>query len=316
MANRKSIFVLVFLSLFWIGLYLIIGLDSTIVEYLLPRRISRLLGIGLVALTVGVSTVIFQSLTNNRILTPSMLGLDSMYMLIQTVLVFFLSSNSAFVINSSLNYMISVFIMVSTSIFLYQFLFQKLGSNLMGLLLFGMTLSTLFRSLTSFLQMIIDPNEFSLIQDSSFASFNNMNADILWISLVVVTIIVALLSEEFLKVDIMALGRDPAINLGVAYNKTQKKYLIYISVLVAVSTALVGPILFLGLLVVNIARQVSKTYQHKDLAILSVLIGIVFLVFGQFMLERVFQFAVPLSVFINFIGGIYMLILLKQEVKL
>src|SRR5690554_6769818 len=117
MANRKSIFVLVFLSLFWIGLYLIIGLDSTIVEYLLPRRISRLLGIGLVALTVGVSTVIFQSLTNNRILTPSMLGLDSMYMLIQTVLVFFLSSNSAFVINSSLNYMISVFIMVSTSIF-------------------------------------------------------------------------------------------------------------------------------------------------------------------------------------------------------
>lgn len=316
MGNKKIYVFLLLVSLLLVCLYLLVGLDFQIARYMLSRRITRLLGILLVAVTVGVSTVIFQTLTNNRILTPSMLGLDSMYMLIQTVIVFFLGSSSVFIRSSELNYFISILLMVSISVFVYYFLFQKLGNNLMGLLLFGMILSTLFRSFTSFLQMIIDPNEFSLIQDSSFASFNNMSTDVLWISLVVVAVCIAFLSEEFLKVDIVSLGKDHAINLGIPYNSIQKKYLIYISILIAVSTALVGPILFLGLLVVNIARQITKTYKHKDLAILSVLIGVIFLVFGQLLLERVFQFAIPLSIFINFIGGLYMLILLKREVRI
>lgn len=315
MGNKKLYITLAMISIFLIALYLLVGIDFNILNFMLSRRITRLLGIILVAVTVGISTVIFQSLTNNRILTPSMLGLDSMYMLTQTLFIFFFGSSSLFARSSEVNYLVSIVFMVGVSVFLYQFLFKILGNNLMGLLLFGMILSTLFRSFTSFFQMIIDPNEFSLIQDSSFASINNMNTSILWISLIIVAVCVALLSEEFLKVDIVALGRDQAINLGISYSKTQKKYLIYIAILIAVSTALVGPILFLGLLVVNIARQITKTYKHKDLAILSILIGIIFLVFGQLLLERVFQFSIPLSVFINFIGGLYMLVLLKQEVK-
>ena len=43
---------------------------------------------------IAYSTVIFQTITHNRILTPSIMGLDSLYLLVQTVVIFFLGSKS------------------------------------------------------------------------------------------------------------------------------------------------------------------------------------------------------------------------------
>src|SRR5690606_26030255 len=202
------------------------------------------------------------------------------------------------------------------STLLYGVLFKKMGNNLISMLMIGIILSTLLRSISSFLQMIIDPNEFSIIQDKSFASFNNMNTNILWFALALSAIIFILISDEFKKLDIIALGREHAINLGINYNQHMRKYLIVISFLIAIATALVGPIMFLGLLVVNIARGMSKTYKHTSLILLSFLLSIVLLVGGQFFLERIFNFALPLSIVINFAGGIYMLYLLKKEMTI
>ena len=184
------------------------------------------------------------------------------------------------------------------------------------MLMIGIILSTLFRNFTSFFQMIIDPNEFSVIQDRSFASFNNMNTNILWIALAISLIIFIIISDEFKKLDVIALGKDHAINLGINYNLHMRKYLVVISFLIATATALVGPIMFLGLLVVNMARAISKTYKHASLILLSFLLSLVLLVGGQFMLERIFNFALPLSIIINFVGGIYMLYLLKKEMTI
>lgn len=313
MVNKKSIIILTIITIILIALYVFLGISSSNFGYFFLRRLTRILGIIIVAFTISISTVIFQAFTNNRILSPNMLGFDSMYMLTQSAVIFILGSGSFLIVNQYANFITSLVVMVTLSTLLYGVLFKKMGNQLISMLMIGIILSTLFRSLSSFFQMVIDPNEFSIIQDKSFASFNNMNTNILWVVLFITLIILVYISDEFKKIDIIALGKDHAINLGINYDKNMRKYLIIISFLIAVATALVGPIMFLGLLVVNMARAISKTYKHTSLIFISFLLALIFLVGGQFLLERVFNFSVPLSIVINFIGGIYMLFLLRKE---
>jgi len=115
--------------------------------------------------------------------------------------------------------------------------------------------------------------------------------------------------------DVLSLGKDQAVNLGVDYDYVVKRLLVVVAILISVSTALVGPITFLGLLVVNVAYQLFSTYKHTYLILGSVLISIVALIGGQLIVERVFTFSTTLSVIINFIGGVYFIYLLLKESK-
>ena len=316
MVNKKVVSILTITTVILVGLYIFVGINSSNFGYFFPRRLTRILGIILVGLTISISTVIFQALTNNKILTPNMLGFDSMYVLSQTTMVFFFGQMSIINTNSQLNFFITLIVMVLLSSVLYGLLFKKMGSQIIAMLMIGIILSTLFRSFSSFLQMIMDPNEFSIIQDRSFASFNNMNTNILWYAVILTFVVFIIISEDLVKLDVVALGKEHAINLGINYDKFSRKQLILISTLIAIATSLVGPIMFLGLLVVNIARVISKTYKHTSLIILSFLISLIFLIGGQLVLERIFNFALPLNIVINFVGGMYMLYLLKKEMTL
>ncbi|GEN32931.1 hypothetical protein ADA01nite_03910 [Aneurinibacillus danicus] len=115
--------------------------------------------------------------------------------------------------------------------------------------------------------------------------------------------------------DVLSLGREQAINLGIDYDHVVKRLLIIIAILISIATALVGPITFLGLLVANVAYEFLKTYKHKYLIVGSIFISIIALLGGQLIVERVFTFSTTLSVIINFIGGVYFIYLLLRENK-
>src|SRR5690606_843719 len=117
------------------------------------------------------------------------------------------------------------------------------------------------------------------------------------------------------ELDVVSLGRDTAINLGVEYDALVKRMLILSSVLIAVSTGLVGPITFFGLIVANLAYQYFTTYKPSVLITGAALFSIVALVGGQWIVERIFTFSTTLSVIINFIGGVYFIYLLLKESK-
>ena len=234
-------------------------------------------------------------------------------MLIQTMVIFILGSTSLILINNKINFFISVGLMLIFSSLLFKGLFKRDRSNIMFFLLFGLILGTFFQSLSTFMQMMMDPNEFLHIQDRMFASFNHVNTEILLIAFIVISALVLFSIKYFKLWDILSLGRDHSINLGVDYHKTIRNMVAIVAILVSVSTALVGPITFLGLLVVNLAREFLKTYEHKYLFIGSSLISIVALLGGQLLIERVFNFSTPISVVINLIGGVYFLYLLLKE---
>ncbi|MGE6718755.1 iron chelate uptake ABC transporter family permease subunit [Peribacillus frigoritolerans] len=283
-------------------------------DYALPRRVIKIIAIIVVGCAIAFSTVIFQTVTNNKILTPSILGLDSMYMLIQTGVIFIFGSTHIMIMNKNLNFLITLAAMLIFASLLFKFMFKK-NRNIYFLLLIGIIFGTLFGSMSSFMQVLIDPNEFQIIQNKMFASFNNVNTDLL--TLAIILMIVAMIYfMRFLKyLDVMSLGRDQAINLGVDYDFVTKRVLIVVTVLISISTALIGPITFLGLLVANVAYQFIKSYQHKHILPGAMLISVIALVGGQFIVERIFTFTTTLSVIINFVGGVYFIYLLLKENK-
>ncbi|AVQ40549.1 iron ABC transporter permease [Clostridium botulinum] len=316
MKCRRRVVSLGVFSIALIILFIFTGISKGNYDYVLPRRLLKVLAISLTAGSIAFSSMIFQTIANNRILTPSVLGLDSLYMFIQTFVVFILGANNKAVMNSNFNFLISISLMVVFSMILYRFLFKREDKNIFFLLLTGLIFGTLFQSLAAFMQTIIDPNAFLVIQDKMFASFNKVNTDVLLISIIGILLVLAYVYDYVKVLDVMLLGREQAINLGVSYDKVVKKMLIVVSILVSISTALVGPVTFLGLLSVNLTYEFINSYKHKYLIIGSVFISIIALVGGQFLVERFLNFGTTLSVIINFIGGIYFMYLLLKESKL
>ncbi|WP_346867819.1 MULTISPECIES: iron chelate uptake ABC transporter family permease subunit [unclassified Clostridium] len=314
--DKKKLYILGIVAVFVIGLFLFEGLNGRNWGYNLSKRIPKVIAIVITGGSIAFSSMIFQTVTNNRILTPSILGLDSLYMFVQTISVFLFGASSIFMINRNVNFMVSVTIMLVGTLVLYKILFKKDGnSNIFFLLLVGTVLGTLFKSMTSFMQVIIDPNEFETLQSKIFASFANVNTDILLISVIALLIIFVLFYDDVKKLDVMLLGRDQAINLGIDFDRFSKKILIVVAVLVSISTALVGQITFLGLLVVNLSYQFLNTYKHSYQITGSILISIIALIAGQFIVERILNFGSTVSIIINFIGGIYFIYLLMKEGK-
>ena len=298
------------------ALFLSLGINPGSTNYALSKRIPKLIAIVITGGCIGFSTIIFQTITDNRILTPSVMGIDSLYVAVQTVIYFVLGSASIFASNPKINFLICVVFMVIGSLGLYKLIFKRENSNIMFVLLVGMICGTFFKSLSSFMQMVIDPNEYLILQSKLFASFNNVNVDILLLSVVIILLIIPFVIDDIKFFDVMSLGKDQSINLGVDYDKIMRKSLVIISILIAVSTALVGPVTFLGLLVANVTREMMKTYKHSYLIVVSMLVSIFALVFGQLMIERVLHLTTPVSVIIDMIGGIYFMYLLYKESRI
>ena len=114
--------------------------------------------------------------------------------------------------------------------------------------------------------------------------------------------------------DLLALGREMAINLGVNYQRSVMIVLGATTALVAISTALVGPITFFGLLVANLAYALVRSYRHGVIIVAAALLAIITLVGGQMILERVFSFDTSLSVIVEFVGGLVFIYLLVKGV--
>ena len=282
-------------------------------DFVLPFRGRKLWGLVLVAYSIAVSTVLFQTVTENRILTPAIMGFDFLYRFVQTALVFALGSFAYATLDPQLKFIGNVAVMMVLSMLLFRGLFGAGSRNLHLLVLAGIVFGVLFRSLAGLMQRMIDPNEFVVLQDTFFASFSGIDPSLLMISTVALGATSLLLVPLLGRLDVMLLGRDTATNLGVDHARTVQMVLAIVAVMVSVSTALVGPVLFFGLLVANLAYLAMPSYRHVLVLPAAVLLGVIGLVGGQTILEHVFKFDTALSIIIEFVGGITFLFLLLRR---
>ncbi|MGL5054020.1 MAG: iron chelate uptake ABC transporter family permease subunit [Cetobacterium sp.] len=296
-----------------IALFLFIGVNKMNLKYLISTRTIKILGMIISGICVAVSTLIFQTVTDSKILTPSVMGLDSMYVFLQTMTIFIFKKSIPSLTLPIPKFFITIILMVLVSLFLQKFFTGKSKGKLLYMILIGMILGTFLDSLSGGIQMIMDPDEFLILQSSLFASYSKINGNLLAISYLIVGGVLFSLRKDSRRLDVLSLGYSQSINLGLDYKKLLKKNLTIVGILVSISTATIGPIVFLGLLTVNISREILKTYEHKYLIVSSIFMSVLFLIVGQLIIEKIFNNSFPVGTVINFVGGIYLLWILLKE---
>ncbi len=301
------------LSICTILLFQFLFVDMNYFEYAMYIRTPKLLGMLVAAFCIGTASIVFQSIINNRIVTPCLLGMNSLYILVHTVLAFFLGTSSVVMSNHNYAFLIDVAIMGVAGSLIYGLLFQKTNYNILYVLLAGTVLATLFTSLSNSLVRTMDPNEYDKVLTTLVAGFDHVNSDVLLMSVVLIVITMIVFWRDIQLLDVLTLGKNQAINLGVDYDRTIRRLLIAVTFFITIATALVGPISFLGLIIANIARELLKTYKHKYLMLGAFLAGAIVLTFGQMLIEQVFGFGTQISVFINLFGGGYFLYLILRS---
>ena len=273
-------------------------------------RIPKLIAMLVTAAAIGGASIVFQSVINNTIVTPCLLGMNSLYTLIHTAVVFVAGSGSFLVVNGNISFAVDLVLMGVAATVIYSYLFRKTNHNILYVLLIGTVLTSFFGSIQSTLVRVMDPNEYDSLLASLVASFSNINSEIIVFAVLLLAVLIFALRRELALLDVLTLGRDQAVNLGVDYDRAIRRLLLGVALCIAIATAMVGPISFLGLIIANLSRQLLKTYRHSQLIAGSALFGMIVLAGGQMIVEQVFVYAVPVSVFITVGGGIYFLYLL------
>lgn len=317
-AYRKNIIKLIVIALIAIiivAAFLFIGVkfhNHKLLRYAMKLRIPKVIAMIITAFAIGAATIIFQSVINNTIVTPCLLGMNALYTLIHTSVVFVLGSGSILFTNDNLSFLVDLVLMGIIATVVYSWLFKMTGHNVLYVLLVGTVLTSFFSSIQSTLTRVMDPNEYDTLLTSLVASFSNINSEIIIFSVIILALIGVIFRKELALLDVITLGKEQAINLGVDYDRCIRRLLLAITLCIAVATAMVGPISFLGLIIANISRQLLKTYRHTQLIAGAALMGVIALIGGQFIVERAFVYSIPISVFITVAGGIYFLYLILK----
>ncbi len=316
--NIRRLLIMVVLAALAAAAYMLVEVNfenQKLFAYAMKIRTPKLIAMLITAFAIGGASIVFQSVINNTIVTPCLLGMNSLYTLIHTAIVFFSGAGSLLATNANLAFAADLVLMGAVATVVYSYLFKKTKHNVLYVLLIGTVLSSFFSSIQTTLTRVMDPNEYDSLLATLVASFSNINSEIIVFSIVVLGAVIFFLRKDLALLNVITLGREQAINLGVDYDRTIRRLLLGVTLCIAVATAMVGPISFLGLIIANLSRQLLKTFRHSQLIVGSALFGMIVLVGGQLIMEHVFAYAIPVSVFITVGGGIYFLYLLLANRK-
>ncbi len=305
MATRYGLWLLVLMLA--VGFLLLgSGLDF---DYVIPKRLTRLAAIGIAGVCIAYSSVIFQTIAGNRILTPAIMGYEAIYLLFQALLILLLGTQSL-LLGRDGNVLLSVLLMLGYSWLIHRWLLRNGSHNVYLLLLLGLVLSMVMGTFTQFIQLKISPGEFSIFQGFNYASFNKAQPGQVIYSGVLVAAVCLIAQRTLPVLDVLALGRDQAISLGVDYPRSVRLQLALIAILVAVSTSLVGPTAFMGVFVANIAYALAGTTRHRVTLPLGCAIAIGIFIIAQYLVEQWFNYNTSVSILINLVCGVYLLALM------
>ena len=284
------------------------------IESIMGRALPALYAMAASAVVLAVISLSFQTIVQSRVLTPSMIGFDSVFVGTQTVLVFAFGAGSVLFADPYINYFITAGIMIVVSMVMFSFILRSGRNNIIFLLMFGLVLSGIIGSGTRYLQVIMNQSDFFQVQAATSVNINNMNTDIIGIAIPIMVVVVVATLWRHRRYDVMSLGPVQAKSLGIPYEREMTINLIIIAIGMSVATALIGSLTFLGLLAVNSAREIMKTHKHLPLFIASAMMAALALILGE-AVRVFFEWAIPVTVIINLVGCVYVFYLILKENK-
>ncbi|MFT4158600.1 iron chelate uptake ABC transporter family permease subunit [Shinella sp.] len=302
------------LSAFWMGLaamaaaFLLFdsGLDF---DYIIPRRLAKLAAMIIGGIAVGLSSIVFQTIAGNRVLTPAVMGYEAVYLLLQSLLVLVLGTSSLVLLGDHVNFLVSILLMLAYSLVVHRWLFGDRQADIGYPLLIGLVLTMVIGTFTQFVQLRISPGEFAIFQGFALVSFDRVEWDrILWSGGLVASVC-AVGWRSLPILDVLTLGRDQSVSLGVDHHRHVRFLLALVAVLVAVSTSLIGPTAFMGIFVANLAYACARSERHRLTLPLGCAIAVGMFLAAQLLVEHVFNYRATVGILINLACGAWFLAL-------
>ncbi|MFC4222570.1 iron chelate uptake ABC transporter family permease subunit [Lysinibacter cavernae] len=282
-------------------------------DFTVPRRATMLGAMAVAACTQGIATVLFHTVTHNRILTPSIVGFDSLYVLMQTVTVFLFGGTAIAATEGIPKLLAQTALMVVFATVLYGWLFSGRFGSLYLLLLVGVVLGLSFQSVSTFLQRLLSPTEYDMLSVELFGRISAVKPDYLPLAFGICAVVCLVVWTRRHQLDVLLLGREHATNLGVNHRRELILMLVIVALLISFSTALVGPMTFYGFIVATLTYQVAGDYRHQYVLPMAFLLGFLTLVVAQFVMQHVFYAGGLLTVLIEFVGGLLFLVVLLRK---
>lgn len=280
------------------------------------HRATAVAVMALVAVAQAVATVSFQTVTNNRIITPSIMGFESLYRVVQTATVYLFGVAGLVAIQGVGQFALQVLIMVGLAVVLYGWLLSGRYGNLQIMLLVGIVIGGGLGAVATFLQRLLTPSEFDVLAARLFGNVSNADPSYLPLAIPLVIAASTLLWLRSRRLNVLALGPDAARSLGLDHRREQFLVLTLVAVLMATSTALVGPMTFLGFLVATLAYQFADTHDHRLIFPVAVLTAFSILAGAYFVMKNVFYAQGMVSILIEIVGGTVFLIVILRKGRL
>ncbi|MFB9071355.1 iron chelate uptake ABC transporter family permease subunit [Citricoccus parietis] len=279
-------------------------------------RVESIVVMLVVAVCQAVATVSFQTATNNRIITPSIMGFESLYTVVQTAAVFFFGVAGVTMVVGLPQFFRQAGLMVVFAVLLYSWLLSGRFGNMHIMLLVGVVLGGGLGALSTFMQRVLDPNEFDVLTARLFGNISNAQTEYLPYAIPIVVVCAAVLFIRARRLNVMSLGQDATNNLGLNHKRETMIVLTLVAILMAMTTSLVGPMTFLGFLVATLAYQFTDTYDHRLILPVAVLIGYTILSVAYFVLRNIFYAEGAVTIIIELVGGLVFLIVIMRKGRL
>lgn len=269
-------------------------------------RMPRILMACLVGCCLSAAGAAYQGVFQNPMAAPDILGASS-GAAFGAALAILLGASSRMI-------MISAFVSSLTTVCLVYFLsFRAKGNKVIGLILCGIMVSSIFSAGTSFIKLVADPtNQLPAITYWLMGSLSGMTNKDLTISFLPMSIGLLALFLFRWRINVLTLGDDEAHTIGINTNAVRLYVIIFSTLITAASVSVSGMIGWVGLVIPHLARKIIGN-NYKFLMPASMIIGAIFLLLVDNVSRNLLEVEIPLGVLTAFIGAPFFIYLITRK---
>lgn len=269
-------------------------------------RLPRVLMAVIVGASLSVSGTVYQSIFNNKLISPDLLGV-SMGCCVGAAFAILLGASGAAIIAGSFGAGILAVLLA-----LLLPVLMRNTSNL-SLVLSGIIVSAVFNSILGFIKYAVDSLE--KLESITFWIMGSLSAVTMRQLKIVFPLFVAALTMLLLlrfQINIISLGESEATLLGIRYRLTRITVIICATVLTACATAICGTVSWVGLIIPHISRLLTGA-DNRELIPFSAMLGALVLPIIDTLCRTLTVNEIPISIISGAFGAmVFFMILVKK----
>lgn len=268
-------------------------------------RLPRILLACLVGCCLAAAGASYQGIFQNPMAAPDILGASS-GAAFGAALAILLNLSTGMVT-------VSAFFFSLLTVALVWLLSQRTrGKKILGLVLAGIMVSSLFSAATSFIKLVADPsNQLPAITYWLMGSLSGVKmSDIAFASIPMLVGLVPLMLLRW-RINILSLGDDEARTMGVNVGRLRLIVIVCATLVTSSAVAVSGTIGWVGLVIPHLSRKlVGSNFRHLMPA--TMLFGALFMLLVDNISRNLFAVEIPIGILTAFIGAPFFLYLIVK----